>query len=305
MDFFVSVSNMCVVLSAIAAGFLAHKLKILGGETDRRMTSLLMTITMPAMILGSLSTSEDLPDLWTVLGILGAAAVFYGLEFLLAAFLPRLVGGEATQRGVWRFALCFPNVGFIGIPVCTAFLGDAATIYAVILILPFNLLSFSLGPPMLTGGFGSFRARELVTPTMVAAVAALAMTLLRFRPPEVIGDCLNMVGDLTTPMSLMIIGSLLAEMPFREALRSARLWCVTAVRLVVLPVALFGILRLLHVGSMVTHVTVLQMAMPVAANGSMIAMTYGGDVQAMARITFLTTLCSMVTVPVLASILLG
>ena len=93
MDFFASLSNMSVVLVGIAAGYLAHKLGILGGEMDRKLTSLLLTITMPAMMIGEVAVSEELPDLATLLGILEAAAAFYGIAFVMAALVPRLVGG--------------------------------------------------------------------------------------------------------------------------------------------------------------------------------------------------------------------
>ena len=304
MNFFASLSNMSVVLVGIAAGYQANKLGILGGETDQKVTKLLLNITMPAMTLGAVAISEELPDISTLLGILEAAAAFYGISFLLAAFVPRLLGGTPLQRSVWRFALCFPNVGFIGIPVCTAFLGDEAMIYAVILILPFNLISYSLGPLMLTGGFQNFSLREMLSPAVVSSALALVMTLLRIRPPQLVGECLNFVGDITVPMSLLIIGSLLAGTSIRAVLASPRLWIMTALRLVALPVLLALALRPLNLGAMAVNVAILQMAMPVAANGSMLAMEYGGDVQTMAKVTFLTTLCSLVTVPVLAGFLL-
>lgn len=88
MDFFASLSNMSVVLAGIAAGYLANKLGILGGETDRKLTKLILTITMPAMTLGAVATSEELPDLATLAGILEAAAAFYIIGFALAALLP-------------------------------------------------------------------------------------------------------------------------------------------------------------------------------------------------------------------------
>ena len=305
MGFFTSFSNMSMVLFAIAAGFLAHKLGIMSDEVNRKTTKLLLTITMPCMMLGSLSTGEELPDLRVVLGILETAVVFYGMEFLLAIFLPRLLGGSPLQRSVWRFALCFPNVGFIGIPVCVAFFGPEAMIYAVILILPFNLLSYSLGPLILSGGFQHFKLRELLSPAVVSSLIALVMTLARIRPPQLVGDWLNFVGDITTPLSLIVIGSLLADMPIREALASPRLWLVAALRLLALPVLLYLLLQPLHLSQIVVNVAVLQIAMPVAANGSMLAMEYNGDVRTMAQITFLTTFCSMVTVPLLASTLLS
>lgn len=305
MVFFASLSKMLVILCGIGAGYLANRLKIMGGEVDQKFTKLILTITLPAMTVGAVATSEDLPDTRTLLGILLVAAVYYLLAFLAAAVLPPLLGGTAEQKGVWRFALCFSNVGFIGMPVATLFFGGGALIYAVILMLPFNLLSYSFGVRMLTGSAGAFSwKRMLLSPCVVASVIALALSLARIRPPALVGECLAFVGDITVPMSLLIIGSMLAGLPAGQVFASVRLWALTAIRLVGLPVALFLILRLLGTEQVVTQVAVIQMAMPVAANGTMLSLEYGGDTQCMAQATFLTTLLAMVTVPLLASSLL-
>ena len=151
MNFFDVFSEMLVILFCMAAGFLAHKLGYLGGETDQRLCRLILGITMPCLILGSVSAGDTLPSAGEILSILKVAAVYYGLGFLTAAFVPRLLGGTAKQQGVWRYCLVFANMAFIGYPVSVALFGQEALFYAVILVLPFNLLSFSLGPLMLAG----------------------------------------------------------------------------------------------------------------------------------------------------------
>jgi len=304
MDFIISLSKMSVVLCGIAAGYLANKLGIMGGETDEKFTKLILYITLPAMTIGAVATSEELPDLAALLGILAVALLFYVVAFLLAAFVPRLLGGTKLQQSVWRFGICFSNVGFIGIPVATAFFGDRALIYSVILMLPFNVLSYAMGPLMLTGGFKNFSVKKMLSPAVVSAAVALVMTLLRLRPPAMVGECLSFVGDITVPMSLLIIGSRLAGQPFGKVFASPRLWGMAVVRLVVEPTLLWLILRPMGFDQMAVNVAVIQMAMPVAANGTMLALEYGGDQESMAQVTFLTTLLAMVSVPVIASLFL-
>ena len=194
-------------------------------------------------------------------------------------------------------------MAFIGYPVSVALFGQDALFYAVILVLPFNLLSFSLGPLMLAGQ-AKFRWQQLTSPCVIAAVAALVVALCRLNIPALAGECLNFVGSLTTPLSLLVVGSLLADLPFGRAFTSLRLWILTALRLLILPGVLWLVLKWTGIGTpLVDDIAVILMATPAALNGSMLAMEYGGDTECMAQSIFLTTLMSILTIPVLAALL--
>lgn len=303
MSFFDTLREMLVILFAMAMGFLAHRLGYFNAETDQRLSKVILNLTMPAMIVAAVITGDTLPELREVLAVLEVAAVFYLLEMIFALIAPRFLGGTSGQRGVWRFGLVFGNIAFIGYPVATALFGSGALFYAVILAMPFNLLSYTLGPLMLAGA-KRFRWRQLVTPCTVAAVLGLFFALTRLRPPAIVGECLAFVGDVTVPLSLLVVGSLLAGLPVGQVFKSPRLWCLSLLRLLVLPVLLFAILQLLGTEPMLLGIAVIEMAMPVAINGSMLSLEYGGDTETMAQATLLTTAVSIVTIPLIASLLL-
>ena len=302
MNFWDVFGEMLVILFAIAAGYGANRLGYLGGETDQKISKLLLNITMPAMIVAAVVTGEELPGLGTILSILEVGVVFYLLEAVFALVVPRLPGSRG-EKGVWRYALAFPNVGFIGYPVAVALFGDGALFYAAVLALPFNLLSFSLGPLLLAGA-ARFRWKQLVSPCIVASVLGLVLALTRLRLPALVGEMLDFVGDITVPLSLLVVGSLLAGMSPGQVFRSPKLWVLTAVRLLVLPVVLCLILRPFGFDAMVVGIAISQMAMPVAVNGTLLSMEYGGDTDSMAQITFLTTIASILTIPIVAVLLL-
>jgi len=303
MSFWDTLSEMLVILFAIACGCGANRLGILGGETDRKLSKLLLDVTMPCMIVGAVCTGDELPEAAVLFSTLRVAAVFYLLEFAFVLVVPRLLGGTAGQQGVWRYTLAFPNAAFIGYPVAVALFGPEALFYAVILVLPFNLMSFTLGPLMLTGA-KRFSLRRMLSPCVIAAVLSLALALARLRPPAVIGEALEFLGSITVPLSLLFVGSLLAGLPAGSVMASPRLWILAAVRLLVLPAALCPILRCLGTEAIVLGVAVTQMAMPTAVNGSLLCMEYGGDAECMAQITFLSTLASIITIPIAAAVLL-
>ena len=302
MNFFDVLSQMLVLLFAMAAGYGANRLGYLGGETDQKLSKLMLNVTMPAMIVAAVITGETLPELDVILSILAVGAVFYLLEAVFVLVVPLLLPGTPGQRGAWRYVLAFPNVGFIGYPVAVALFGEGALFYAVILALPFNLLSYTVGPLLLTGA-ARFRWRQLLSPCTVAAVLGLVLALTRLRPPALVGEMLDFVGGITVPLSLLMIGSLLAGMSAGQVLRAPKLWLLTAVRLLVLPAVLCLILRALGTDSLVLGIAVTQMGMPVAVNGTMLCMEYGGDTEGMAQLTFLTTAASIVTIPLVAMLL--
>ena len=100
---------MLMILFAIAMGYLANRLRIFDAESDRKLTKLVLNITIPCMILASVMTGEALPELGTVLSVWKMMAVFYGVEVVFVLAVHPILGGSAAQKGVWRFSLFFPN----------------------------------------------------------------------------------------------------------------------------------------------------------------------------------------------------
>ena len=301
MNFMDTFNEMVVILFAVGIGYLAHRLGYLGGEINQKLSKLILNITTPALILSSMANEENLPSVGEVLSILFVAVVFYAMEFVFALIVPKLVGGTPKEIGVWRFLLCFPNVGFIGYPLVEANFGHTGLFYAVILVMPFNLLKSSLGPLMLSGKI-RFHWKQLLSPCILMALLTLILTLAGIHVPPMIGAMAEIVGDVNIPLSLLVLGSMLAGMSARKVLTSVRMWILSAVRLLAMPAALGVVLHLMGTDPLVLGVAVAQMAMPVAVNGTMLCLEFDGDVEAMAQVTFMTTVLSIVTIPLAVSL---
>ena len=301
MNFMDTFNEVVVILFAVGIGYLAHRLGYLGGEINQKLSKLILNITTPALILSSMANEENLPSVGEVLSILFVAVVFYAMEFAFALIVPKLVGGTPKEIGVWRFLLCFPNVGFIGYPLVEAIFGHTGLFYAVILVMPFNLLNYSLGPLMLSGKI-RFHWKQLLSPCILMALLTLILTLAGIHVPPMIGAMAEIVGDVNIPLSLLVLGSMLAGMSARKVLTSVRMWILSAVRLLAMPAALGVVLHLMGTDPLVLGVAVAQMAMPVAVNGTMLCLEFDGDVEAMAQVTFMTTVLSIVTIPLAVSL---
>ena len=139
---------------------------------------------------------------------------------------------------------------------------------------------------------------------ILALTLALILALARVQMPPIVGETLNFVGDMTVPLSLILVGSLLAGLPVKSVFTSVRLWILSGLRLLVVPAVLAVLLSFLDISPLVKGVAIVQAAMPMAVNGSMLCLEYGGDTDSMAQATFITTLSAIITIPILAPILL-
>ena len=292
---------MIVILFGIAVGVLANRLGYMNEDTDRKLSKLILNITIPCMIIAAVTRQESLPDAKVILSVMMVSAMFYLTEFAFAFVVPKLVGGSPEQKGVWRFMLCFPNIGFIGYPVVQAFFGDEGFFYAVLLALPFNMLNFTLGPLLLSGKL-RFSWRQLLTPCISCSVASLLVALLDLRLPSIVAEMAGLVGDLSVPLSLLVLGSMLAGMSLKSVLGSWRLWVLSFIRLLAEPAALSLVLHMMGVNPLILGVAVAQMAMPAAVNGSMLCLEFGGDAKTMAQSVFITTVVAIATIPVAAAL---
>lgn len=307
MDFTHVLERMLLIFGVVVTGFLAARRGLWPSGLDRPLSVFILGVTMPCLILASVADGNvgfspaALTELlavaaFTYVVLLGAA---YGVSLLWR------VGPE--RRGLQRFMLTFGNVSFIGYPVVDAIFGPRAVFCASVINIPFNLLIFTVGVRFVTASGGGrrepFTWRQLTTPCVTASVAALAVALLGIGIPRPAGEWLHLVGDMTTPASLLIIGSGLSRIRPRDMAGSPFVYGVAVLRLVGLPLAVASLLRLAGADPFMGRVAAVLTAMPVATNGMMFCLKYGVDERLMTQGLFLTTLLSVFTIPLVALVL--
>ena len=296
--------KILVLFLIMAIGFIANRCGVINQEGNRMLSKLVISVTFPAYVLGSaMSSSSTSPA--SVFTMLGISFAHYALLFVFAAFLPRLLRIPKAQAGTYRFMFCFANTGFIGFPVVAAILGQEAIFTATMFNLPFNLLSYTIGVVMLQGSGGRMKLdpKLFLTPSVVACVLSIVLALLPIRWPTLLVSTCQTLGAITTPAALLIIGSTIAGMPLKQLAGSPRLYFMAFFRLVFMPLLCWAVLRPIVGDPIILGVTVLLAGMPVATNGTMLCLLYGGDHELMSQGTFLTTILSLVTIPLMALLL--
>lgn len=210
--------------------------------------------------------------------------------------------------------MLFGNVGFLGFAVLASVFNKDAILYAAVFNIVFNIVLFSLGVFFVAGSDSETKEKRslkmqlkaiwamLTKPVMLASYVAMGLALLHITDDGPIGQTCDILGGMTVPAAMLIIGSSLAKMPVREMLFDAWSYLTTLIRLVLVPVVVYLVFGLFVTDPYLLGILVLLSAMPAASNGTMLCLAYGGDSLTMSRGTFLTTVLSLVTLPCVALI---
>ena len=294
---------MLTLFALVVVGYVAGKLGYLGGEFDRQLSRLVINITCPALILSSAMTGT-LPDRRFILPLLLISVITYALLTGVAILLPRYLTQKKTDEGSIGFALMFGNVGFMGYPVVASIFGHEAVFYAAVLNVVNTFAVFTIGTVLITGKSDvegkHFQKKVLYSTPMLAAYLTMAIVALEINNiPEAISQPLTMLGDITVPAALLIIGSSMSNLPLRSLLGNSTVYVTTLFRLVLLPIGIHFLMDTLGFSPLVVNINTLVIAMPVATYGTILCLRHEKDTTLMTEVTFITTLFSMLTIPAL------
>lgn len=306
MDYLHIVSRMLIIFGVVLVGFFAARRGLWAAELNKHISVFVLNVTAPLLILSSVM-GEGLVFEAAVIGQLLLVSLLNYVILVGAAYAATSIWHlEGFRRGLLRFMLSFGNVTFIGFPVLMAIFGERAVFYGAVLTIPFNLLIFTLGIEFIAGTGklrSAFRPRLMFSPCVVAAMLAAVLALLKVQPPQVMGDFCHLIGDMTIPCALLIIGSSLSRIPLRDMVGNRFVYTMSALRLLILPLVVLGVFRLLGFDAYVTNVAAVLSGMPVAANGIMFCIRYGRDDRLMAQGIFISTLLSIFSIPLLTLLL--
>ena len=302
MDFLHIVTQMLMIFGIVLVGLASAKRNLWAGELDRKLSVFILNVSMPALILASVMGKDLEFEASEVLTLSLVAVVNYVILIGMACLIPKIWHVNLSRQGLARFMLAFGNVSFIGYPVCDAVFGHKEVFCASVLNIPFNLLIFTIGVSFINGGKArsAFSPKLVFSPCVVASLIAVVIALMGISVPAPVGQWFHLLGDLTTPCALLIIGSSLSHIPVRDMLGNRFAYAISLLRLIVLPLVVGVVLRLMGVDRFVANVAVVLSAMPIATNGIMMCLQYGKDERVMTQGLFLSTLFSVVTIPLIA-----
>ena len=297
---------MVVLFIIVILGYVACKLGYMGDKFDKNLSSIVVDITCPLLVLSSVM-GDELPDRSLILPLLGVGFLTYILLLVFGFWVPRLITKNHDEQGMIGFALMFANVGFIGYPIVSSIFGPHAVFYAALLNMPNTFFIFTAGVMLIKGEYSikQFNSKVLVSPAMLGAFLAAILVALGIHTPDIIAQPVTMVGNITVPAALMIIGSSMAKLPIRDIIGSTKVYITSLLRLTVVPLSIYFLFKACGVSDQMNNINTVVIAMPVASFGTMFCLKYGRNPSLITETTFITTLGSIITIPLITLLFQG
>lgn len=306
MDIQALFEKMVVLFTILFAGFFCGKAGIMDVESNKSLSRLVANLTNPMLVLASVMTDERLLSPAEVLQVTLLAASCYAFLIASSLLLPRLLHLGPRESGPYRFFYIFSNIGFMGYPLVRAMFGEGAMFHLTIFVLFFQLVCWSYGAQTISGE-GRFRLswRILKTPCVLSALLAYAIYLSGVHIPRIVADVVKTTGEITSPLAMLILGCALSQCSLRDVFGRPKLYLLALVKLIVVPLAAFFVLRTFIKDPLLLSLTTVVLAMPAATNATILTYQNHGDDRLAASGVFLTTLLSVASVPGLMLLLFG
>lgn len=303
MDFMTTAGRIVSLFLIMVVGYMMNKAGIIDREANVRYTKLVINISLPAQIITAFISNRGIVSNQEVLMVFAITFAIYVVYGVLAILFTWMLRVPPKQKGTYLFMTMFGNIGFMGFPVITAIFGEEAMIYAVICNVVFNVLVYSIGITMISSsadGSTKFQWRRLRNMPLMAAGVSIFLYFTGIPLPEQVMTSLDFLGNVTTPVAMLILGSTIAGMPIRELFDEWRIYIFSALKLLVIPLVIIFLLdRFAMDIELLKGTLIVLAAMPVATNTTMLAIEYDGDVQLASKGIFFTTVLSILTIPLI------
>ena len=299
--------QMLVLFFYMGIGFVCGKKNIITDDVAKTFSWIVVNIANTALIL-----SAGVSDTKTVTGkalattFVVAICVFFFL-ILLGYLLVPLLRVPAADKGVFRVMTIFSNIGFMGFPVIFAVYGEEALLYASIFLFPYNILIYTYGICAMkkeNDDHGKMQWTKICNAGVVAGIISLICYLADVQVPSFVQTAVSGLSGLTAPLSMIVIGQSMVHMRIRDLITDVRLLIFSIIKLIVIPIFGILLLRIWVKDPMLLGVCMIMLATPVGSMTAMLAQQYDGDYMLASKGVSLTTILSVLTIPLVSAIVM-
>ena len=297
--------QMIVLFVLMLIGYFVSKKEYITDATFKQLSWLVVYVACPAMVISGSVNSGKMMEGAELFATLGLTVLIYTVLIVIGLVSPVLLGVPREDRGVYKVMMIFSNIGFMGFPLIGSLYGTEALLYAALFQIPFNVLIYTYGILVLkkkTEDNERLDLKKILNIGVICCIISIIISLFQIETPAFVKSIVSNLSNLTAPLSMMVIGASLTKIRFRELFTDARLLVFCGLKLLVIPIVLLFVLKQFIDSDMVLGVCMVILATPVASMTAMLAQQYDGNYALASKGVAVSTILSVITMPVVAMI---
>ena len=289
--------QIAIMFFIILIGIICYRVRLIDQITNKKLSDIVLMLVNPILILISYQREYDS----TLLN-----GLFISLILAVITHIFGIVISKVMLRGnkhredltIERFAVIYSNCGFIGIPMAGGLFGSEGVFYITAYMTIFNLLVWTHGIIIMTGkGDTKSLGKALLSPSIIAAVVGFFLFITRIMLPDILTDTLTYIGNMNTPLAMLVAGITIAQTDMKKLLVKLRIYYISFIKLLLIPIAMLFAFRVFEVPNVVLLTSVLAAACPTAAMVNLFSLRYDKNYLYASEIYAVSTIASMVTIP--------
>lgn len=290
------IQQMAVILILVSIGIFLCRRGITDKLTSKQLSTIVMDVCNPALILASILSGDITADASEVLIGIGLGIGFYAILVLLGFVLPKILRVAPDKQRLYNMMVVYTNTGFIGIPVAKAILPSNAIIYVVVINVLYSLLFYTHGVMILGGKKSRPDLKKILNPGTIMAILSLVVFAFDIKLPEFLSSTISYIGNATVFMSMILLGAAIYRSNIREGFKDGKIWAYVGIRMVLVPVLIYALLRLTGVNNDAVLGLSLMACVPVGNLPLIQAEKMGEDTSTLSLAIAVTTLLSLFTI---------
>ncbi len=294
--------QVLILFILIFVGYVLGKGKLLNENAIGGITNLILYVATPAAVLQSFTSEVKTPEKTRNLILLFIGSV---LIHVVAGLIAKLIirNKDIDKKRIMQFLVIFSNCGYMSFPLQKAILGDIGVFYGAMYVAVFNIILWTYGAYLMSGDKKSIEPkRVLLHPTVLAVILSVILYAANIKLPSFLSGAVTHLGNLNTPLPMIVIGYNLSTFGIFKIFTDKHIYLPSFLRLIAVPTVSFAVLWALGITGIPLIACTVAASAPGAAVSVMFANKFGGDAALGSKIVSVTTLLSIITMPVFVAL---